>query len=295
MILNLLGAFAAALFYGAATVLQAVGVRRMGALPTRSRLTHRLWSARLFGVGLLLDAAGFVASVMALRTLPLFLVQSVIASSVGVTVLLAVLFLGARLHAGEVVALVVIGVGLVALAASASVGGAVALSRPQSWLLLAGVVPLALLAFGGAVRVGAIGRNTSLARSRILSGARPPVVLLAVGAGLGFGGVGVAARVMALPHPWWSGTSDPVLWALVGYSVVAFSCYALALMAGSVTVVAAVTFAVETVIPAGIGLAFLGDSVRAGGATLAVIGFVSTLGGCMALASRAEFDDPPLT
>jgi hypothetical protein len=94
---------------------------------------------------------------------------------------------------------------------------------------------------------------------------------------------------------WWSGARDPVLWALAGYAVVAFSCYALALMAGPVTVVAAVSFGVETVVPAAVGLAFLGDSVRAGGAPLALVGFVTTVAGCMALASRAEVADSPLT
>ncbi|MEO7422629.1 MAG: hypothetical protein ABIU87_09575 [Ornithinibacter sp.] len=295
MIPGLLGAFLAALFYGAATVLQAVGVRRVAALPAGCRMARRLWAARLFAVGLLLDAAGFVASLVALRTLPLFLVQSVIASSVGVTVVLAILFLGARLRPGEVAALVVIGVGLVALAASAAPSESVAVSPPQGWLLLIGVAPLALLAGVGAVRVGAIGTAALAARSRILSRSRPPVALLATGAGLGFSGVGIAARVIAIPHPWWSGARDPVVLALVGYSLVAFLCYALALKAGPVTVVAALTFGVETVIPAGIGLALLGDNVRAGLGTLALIGFLTTVGGCIALARRAEIADEPPT
>ncbi|MEO5609131.1 MAG: hypothetical protein ABIQ61_07540 [Ornithinibacter sp.] len=295
MIPGLLGAFSAALFYGAATVLQAVGVRRVAALPEGWRLARRLWAARLFAVGLLLDAVGFAASLVALRTLPLFLVQSVIASSVGVTVVLAILFLGARLRAGEVVALVVIGAGLVALAASASTSESVALSPLRGWLLLIGVVPLALVTGVGAFRVSAIGTTAVVARFRVLSRSRPPVALLAVGAGLGFSGVGVAARVIAIPHPWWSGALDPVVWALIGYSLMAFLCYALALTAGPVTVVAAVTFGVETVVPAGIGLAFLGDSVRAGLGTLALIGFMATVGGCIALAGRAEIADPPPT
>ncbi|KRE40423.1 hypothetical protein [Knoellia sp. Soil729] len=296
MVLSLLGAFSGALFYGAATVLQAVGMRRLAAVPPASRLAHRLWSARLFGVGMLLDGAGFLASVVALRTLPLFLVQSVVASSVAVTVVLAILFLGVRVRTGELVALVAIGVGLVALAASASPSEAGTLTRPQTWLLLAGVLPLALLAAGGAVRAGEAEAASPWTGFRIrFPRRRPSLVLLSVGAGLGFGGVGLAARVLVIPHPWWSGTRDPVLWALVGYSVVGFACYALALTAGPVTVVAAVTFGVETVVPAGIGLAFLGDSVRAGGAVLALLGFVSTVGGCLALARRAEIADPPLT
>lgn len=295
MIPGLVGAVSAALCYGAATVLQAVGVRRMTALPAGSRMTARLWSGRVFGVGLLLDAAGFLASLVALRTLPLFLVQSVIASSVGVTVVLAVLFLGARLRAGEVVALVVIGGGLVALAASAASSESVALSAGRAWLLLAGVAPVALVAGVGALGAGTVGARVLGSRSWLPSSSRPCVALLAVGAGLGFSGVGVAARVLVIPRPWWSGAGDPVVWALVGYSVLAFLCYALALSAGSVTVVAAVTFGVETVLPAAVGLAFLGDSVRSGLGMLALVGFVATVGGCIALASRSEVDGTAVT
>lgn len=295
MIPGLVGAFSAAFFYGTATVLQAVGVRRMSALPAGCRMAHRLWAGRLFGVGLMVDAAGFVASLVALRTLPLFLVQSVIASSVGVTVVLAILFLGARLRTGEVAALVVIGVGLVALAVSAAPSEAVGLGAHQRWLLLAGVFPLALLAGVGAIGVGALATSPSGLLSRLRSSSRAGVVLLAVGAGLGFSGVGVAARVVVIPHPWWSGAADPVVWALVGYSVVAFLCYGLALSAGSVTVVAAVTFGVETVVPATIGVALLGDGVRTGLGALALFGFVATVAGCIALASHAEIDHVPVT
>jgi hypothetical protein len=52
--------------------------------------------------------------------------------------------------------------------------------------------------------------------------------------------------------------------------------------------VAAVTFAVETIVPSGIGLAWLGDRVRPGGTWLALLAFVVTLVGCMRLAGRAN-------
>ncbi len=61
---------------------------------------------------------------MALRVLPLFVVESAIAASVGVTALVAVRFLGARLSASDRVALVVLGIGLIALAVSAQAEGA---------------------------------------------------------------------------------------------------------------------------------------------------------------------------
>ncbi len=186
MLTGLLGAFAAAVLYGAATVLQAAGVRSLRLVPTGASLPARLWAGRLYAVGLALDGLGFLASIAALRTLPLFVVQSAIASSVAVTAVLAVLFLGARLERREVVALAVVGLGLLALALSATEEPAVRLGPGARWVVLAGVVPVAAVALVGLARRGP--------RS---------AVLLAVASGLGFGGVGVASRVLVVPDPWW--------------------------------------------------------------------------------------------
>lgn len=281
VILGLVGAASASICYGTATVLQAVGVRRAASLPAGHSLRRRLWAGRLFAAGLMLDGAGFLASLAALRTLPLFLVQSAIASSVAVTVVLAVTFLGAQLRTSEVLALAVIGVGLVALAASAADGQPVTLTSGQGWLLLSGVLPLALLTWLGVCDLPAWAPRA----------ARSPGAVLALGAGLGFSGVGVAARVIVVPHPWWRAVRDPVLWALLGYSALAFLCYAIALTVAAITVVAAVTFGVETVLPAAVGLLLLGDRVRPGLGVLALVGFVATVGGCLALAGRSEISD----
>lgn len=261
MVPGLAGAFAAALCYGAGTVLQAVGVRRAGA-------------ARLYVLGLLLDAVGFVASVVALRSLPLFVVESAIASSVAVTALLARAFLDVRLTRPEVLALVGVGAGLVALAASAREGGAEALTGGGPTLLLATVVPVGLL---------------GVAALRIPGGTG--AALLAVVAGLGFGGTGIAARVVVVAPERWRLLLDPVVWALAAFAVIALVAYGFALRRGSVTTTAAITFTVETVVPAVIGLVWLGDRVRAGTWPVAVLGFALTLGGCVLLARHAS-DDP---
>ena len=270
MFLGLLGAFGAAVLYGAGTVLQAAGVRG-SAGPAGAPGPSRLRSAGLYATGLVLDALGFLASLAALRSLPLFVVQSAIASSVAVTAVLAAVFLGSRLHRAEVVALGAVGLGLVGLAAVAREGGATGLGGTGVVLLLAGLAPVLLLA-------------------AVASRLRGPVAasLLALVAGLGFAGTGVSARVLRVPQPWWRGVADPVLWCLVGYSLVGLVCYALALQRGSVTAVAAVTFTVETVVPALIGLVWLGDRVRPGGSVVAALAFALTLAGCLRLAGHAS-------
>lgn len=277
MIGGLLSAFAAAALYGGGTILQAVGVRRSAAA-TGEGLRARVRAGRLYGVGLLLDGVGFLASLAALRTLPLFVVESAIASSVAITAALAVLFLGVRLSRPEVVALVAVGVGLVALAVSARAGTAAPLPGPASWMLLGSAALVAGLGAVGYRLGGGVG-----------------AVLLAVTAGLGFGGVGIAARVVAIPADLWRLVLDPVAWALVVFSAIAIPAYGLALQRGAVTTVAAVTFAVETVVPAAIGLLWLGDGVRAGEGPVAALGFVLTLGGSVALARHAAEEVPEVS
>lgn len=255
------------MLYGAGTVLQAVGVRR-AAQDLGGGWLRRAWQGRLYGAGLALDGLGFLASIAALRTLPLFVVQSAIASSVAVTAVLAVAFLGARMSRGEVVALGAVGIGLVALAVSATAGRADVLTGLAPWIVLGLVVPLAGL---------------TVAAARLPGPSTAP--LLAACAGLAFGAVGIAARVLHLSG--WHTLLDPLLWALAAYSAVALVAFGLALNRGSVTTTAAVTFAVETVVPATIGLAWLGDRVRPGFAVWAVAGFLLTLGGCVVLSRHA--------
>ena len=55
-----------------------------------------------------------------------------------------------------------------------------------------------------------------------------------------------------------------------------------------VAVVAAVTFAVETVVPAVVGYAVLGDRARQGFLPVAVAGLLLTLGAAIALARHSE-------
>lgn len=276
MTLSLLGAFAAAVLYGAGTVLQAVGLRRAARAHART-WPQRISAGRLYVVGLALDGLGFLASVAALRSLPLFVVESAIASSVAVTALLAAVFLGTRLARAEVVALAAVALGLVGLAVSALEGRGAVLGVTGTVLLLAALVPVALLAVAG---------------SRLAPG--PGVPLLAVAAGLGFGGTGISARVLTITGPWWREVLDPVLWALLAYSLLALVAYGLALQRGSVTSVAAITFTVETVLPAVVGLVWLGDRIRPGLTGVTVAAFLLTLAGCLRLAGRAAVVTEPV-
>ena len=272
MTFGLVGALLAALAYGAATVLQAVGVRRVTALPPRTPLHARVRTGWPYAVGLALDAVGFLASVAALRTLPLFLVESAVASSVAVTAVLSVAVLRVRLGATEVIALLVVVAGLTGLALTAAAGPAVRPGPGATWWVLTAAAVVAVL-----VVVGTIDHER-----------RRGSVVLSVAAGLGFGGVGVAARLLDVPTPAWHLASDGLAWAVVAHAVLATVAYGLALARGRVTTVAALTFATETVVPALVGVIVLGDRVAPGRGAVAGLAFTATLGGCIALAGRAE-------
>jgi len=269
---GLLGALATSLCYGVGTVLQAVAARRTARTHgVDVRMFGSLLSQAPYLASLLVEAAGFLASIVALRTLPLFFVQAAVASSVGVTALCAVWFLGARLERLELSALAALGVGLLLLAISAEPSPGLPLGEAQQWLLLAGVV---LLVMAG-VAVTRLGDRWACAG-------------LAAAAGAAFGGVGMAARTLVLPQPLWHLLSEPLAWAVVGYGGSALLLFAMSLQRGPVTTTAAVTAGAETLIPAILGVLLLGDAARSGFAGLAVGGFVLTLGGAVLLAHFAE-------
>ena len=263
-----------AVCYGVATVLQALGARRAATGALRLGLLVRLARELPYVAGLALDLVGFVLSLVALRSLPLFLVQSVIAANVGVTAVAAVLVLQTRLRRPEVLALLMLAIGLVLLAVAARPGHAHPLATWAQWLLLAllpALVAAAVLAARTTTRVAA--------------------VALAAVAGTAFGAVGIAARGLDPARPWWHAAVTPAGWAIAGFGVLGVVAFAAALQRGSVTVVAAVVAGTETVIPSVVGLVALGDATRGGlGPAATVAGFVLALGAVLVLTPYADLE-----
>jgi drug/metabolite transporter (DMT)-like permease len=268
MVLGLACALFAALGYGSASVLQSVAARKAESSPGLDpQLLVRLARSTPYVLGLGLDAAAFLASLVALRTLPLFLVQSAVAASVGVTAVIAAA-IGVRLRSREIASLVILGVGLLLLAASAQPEQGRPLTLTVRWGLLSCVVVL-----------GAAGALAARSKRRSSTSA------LAVLGGLAFTIVAVSARSLTVPSPLWHVLADPGLWAILALGGLGMLLFTTALQRGSVTSATALTFAVETIVPAGIGLAFLGDSTRPGFALVAAVGFILTIAGTLALAS----------
>ncbi|MGN6301380.1 MAG: hypothetical protein ACTHN8_09860 [Angustibacter sp.] len=259
MTIGLLAAGFAALGYGLASVLQAVGVRRANA--------GRWWASPWYLAGLALDGGAWLVSLLALRRLPLVVVQGMLACSLAVTAVAAHLLLRTPLRRSQVAAVVAALGALVVLAAA---GGAPSARRPPPGFTAALWAVTGLLVLATAV----------LAR-------RHGSAALAVVAGLGFSVAAIGAR--AAPGGLGPATAvrDPLVWALVVGGVVGATAYALALERGSVSAATALLWVVEAVGPALVGVTLLGDRVRAGWGPAAVVAVAVALVACVALARVA--------
>jgi drug/metabolite transporter (DMT)-like permease len=271
----LIGAFAAAIAYGAATVLQARGVRAGGGGDDLdARLVSRLVRSSQYVAGLLLDALGFALSFAALRTLPLFTVQAIVASSLAVTALLAVTVLGAHLMVREWLALLAVTAGLTLLAASAQPDRPQRFDGTDRWLLV-----MSVLVAGGAAFVAGRRRHGENASDTWALGAL---------AGLMYGAGGIGARMLRTPHHPWEIVEDPALYAMVAAGLLGLLLYALALQRGSVTVATSAVVVAETVIPAAVGLVLLGDRPAHGDYPVSAVGFALAVAGAVVLARHGQ-------
>ena len=266
MLASLIAVVVAPLFYGVAAVMQAMAVRaasRPAGTPGTGAfsgvdpgLVVRMFRQWRFVASLGLDILGFIAQLIALHHLPLFAVQAIIAANLAVTAVCASWLMGAVLGWREWVAVggVIVGVGL--LGASAGAEGPADVGNTFKLALIVAVAG-----------IGMIG----LAAARLPGPARTP--LLGATAGLGYGVLAVAARVLTGYSPAIL-VRDPAAYALAAAGIVSFLFYASALEGGSVTVAIAAVVLVETVPPAAVGVLLLGDKTRHGLAGVAIAGFI---------------------
>jgi drug/metabolite transporter (DMT)-like permease len=274
---GLLGAFAAALAYGAATVLQATGARQGGAADDLdARLVRRLLRSSPYLLGLLLDAVGFGLSFAALHSLPLFTVQAIVASSLAVTAVLAVVMLGGRPSVIEWLALVVVTAGLTLLALSASDHTSKRIDTLDRSLLLISVAIVGAFAYLSARRRQQPSRQDGWAFGAL--------------AGLMYGAAGIGARMLRTPTSPWQILIDPAFYAMVFAGLLGLLLYAMALQRGTVTVATAAVVVAETLIPGAVGITLLGDRPASGDTAIAIAGFALTVAGAVAL---ARYGEPP--
>ncbi len=254
----LMGALLASVFFGVASVLQHASAARVPAgKAVDPRLLVRLGRQGPYLAGLALDALAFALSAWALRSLPLFIVQAVLASCLVVTAVVAAVTSREALTWAERRAIGGVVLGLVLLAVAASPEPASPSRHPAITLLLCGLPALLIAA-------AFLDRRPSASWSGVAFG------LLS---GLAFGGFGIAARVLGA-HQGSAVIADPLVWAMIAYIAVGLLLYGTALQRGKVTSVTAAYVLTETLVPAVVGVGFLGDGARPGLAAVALGGFL---------------------
>jgi drug/metabolite transporter (DMT)-like permease len=279
MLVSLIAALVAALCYGVASVMQAIAVReastRAGLTGVDPGLVPRLLHQWRFVASVAIDTLGFLSQLVALQRLPLFAVQAIVAANLAVIAVLASVLIGVSLSWREWLAVtgVVAGVGL--LGSSAGAEGA---HQAGAVFKIALIVATAVLGVCG------------LIAARLPDPAR--TLVLGTVAGLGYGVLGVAARVLNGFEPL-TLIRDPAAYAVVAGGLISFVFYTTALEGGSVTVATAAVVLAETLPPALIGVIFLGDTTRRGLAPAAVIGFVIAVASALALARFGEAGQDP--
>jgi drug/metabolite transporter (DMT)-like permease len=278
VLVSLVAALVAALCYGIASVIQAIAVRE-ASNRTRTQaeggrvdpgLVVRLLHQWRFLASLALDTTGFLAQLVALRRLPLFAVQAMVASNLAVTAVFASWLVGVVLTWREWLAVggVVAGIGL--LGSSAGAEGATQAGAVFKFALIVAIAGLGLI---------------GVAAARLHEPFRTPV--LGAVAGLGYGVLGIAARVLSGFAPL-TLARDPASYAVIAAGIVSFLFYATALEGGSVTVATAAVVLAETLPPAIIGVIFLGDTTRPGLAPAAIAGFLLAVACAVMLARFGE-------
>jgi drug/metabolite transporter (DMT)-like permease len=217
-----------------------------------------------------LDLIGFLSQLVALRQLPLFAVQAMIAANLAVTAVFAAWLMHVLLSWREWLAVggVVTGVGL--LGSSAGSEGA---TRVGPTFQMALIVAVAGIAVGG------------LAAAKLPGPLRTPA--LGAVAGLGYAVLAVAARILPGFSPQQL-IRSPASYALAAAGIVSFMLYAAALEGGSVTVATAAVVLAETTPPAVVGVLFLGDTTRPGLTAVAIAGFALAVTCAVQLARFGE-------
>lgn len=271
MIVSLLCAVGSAVAYGTSTLMQAVATRR----------THGLAAVTtpLVVGAFVVDGLGFLLSLLALESLPLFAVQSIMASMLVVVVVGARFVLHARLRRLDVVAVAVVIAALVLIGLGS--GEQPAVEPPASF-------ERAMLIATGCLVVVAL----------VLYRAGPGWALAAVGA-LGFSGAAIAARASHHHDGLWAVLWQPMTACIVVCGIIGALWYLRSLERIAVGPSAAILSVIEVVVPGAVGVLVLGDSLANGMLPGVVVGLVLAIGGCVVLAlspaNRAAEEEPART
>ena len=277
MVVGLICALFSAVCHGFASALQAVAARntRDDHRGVDPRLLFRLFAQWMFVASVGLNVLGLAAQIVALRILPLFVVQAAQAASIAVTAPAAVRLFRIRLSRAEWLAVAAVCAGLALLGMSAEGEGTGTGGVPfQRWLLIGTLVLVLCGIFAG----------------HLTGGSRTTVLGLV--SGLAFGAMGLAIRVLPGFSPR-SLVGSAAFFTVIVAGVAAAWFYTSALQRGGVVAATAMMLLGETLPPSVIGVWLLGDSARPGWVPAAIAGFGIAVAGALVLARFGELQPEP--
>ena len=226
-------------------------------------------------VGMAFSVVAWAFSLIALHRLPLFAVQAMAGSSIGVVVLITWGITRRKPPRREVIL-------LCARRCPDCLGGIGCAQRSQVDLVGVQAVHLGRRHRVGSAAVGATK----------VSGARGSALLGAV-SGLSDGGMALCARALH-HHTVFGLVTDPLAIALIPFTVIGIVAFAASLQRGAVAIALACQQATLTVIPSVIGLLVLGDRARHGFVAVTYAGFAVTVFAVLALTVDTSATIPPL-
>lgn len=262
--LGLAAGLVSALVFGLAAVAQAHGVRHYPRPPDTLLDFVRMgvrdpWTLLVVGCYL----TGFVLHAVAIALLPLYLAQTTVAMSLPVTAL-AASWVDRRLPARRWAAVLALTAGLVLVSAGSGGAGDVRGGGVLAALVAGAVLALAVAGL--------------LARRR--GGG-----LLGLLAGLGYAGSAVAVRGI-------DGDLDVAVvtcaLAVPAFSLVAFWQYSLGMRRAAVAVATAPLIGAQTLVPAAVGVIWLGDRVRDGWWPAVAVGVTVAMVAAVVLSAETE-------
>lgn len=270
----LIASIAAACAYGVGSVLQSAGAKRSGGQPGAKGLVG-IARDRAYLAGLTCDFAGWLLMIYAVRHLPLFAVQTVLAGSLVVTAGLGWAVLGCRLRPHAIATMCVSVVGLVLVGTSAGIDSPADRHGLVKWLLLIWC-PAAVV--GGLL----IARSAGAVTTGCVAG-----VLFSLGV--------TTVRTIEDVHSVGELLANPLTWVVLAYSGTALAVHARALEVGKVGPVTAAMWSTEIVVGSTLGFILLGDQVRHGAGWQAIVGLVLAVGSTVVLANSAQHDETPVS
>jgi hypothetical protein len=269
VVVGILLAVVAMVFYSGAALLQAEGTRR-----ATKRRPVAVQPRYLAGLGL--DFLAWVCAAGALRELPVFAVQAVVGGAIALTAVVGAWLAGARMPTTMRLAVVGCLIGLVLVAASAGPEQPPARQHGVDVVLLVAWLLLTVLVL-------------------VLRQGKRAWPLAAV-SGIGFGGIALSVRAA---HVQTGESLDPILlltqpatYLIAGFWIVGMIGYTAALARGDVGAVTAVFTVAQVLVPGLIGILLLGDSVRPGWWWVMVLGLAGAVAGSVLIARHPPLRPP---